>query len=300
MPPIPYQQYLIMAQLQSPLYPSSPSPSLFTTRGILPVDPISPSSPNPLDILPHILLFLVLLLAYFPPPFRGRGILVCTLIALLDWRSTVSAWPPNIGDTRPMKYGIASSWIFVLPVVQRILLQSPEKEFRRVADTEGDPAPPEWSWRKLRWSVSLYSTPRAVGWNFGSRRINAQREDMRRARLAAAASNDTKQPAVIRFPRADFVATKIARAFACYLAWDLVMVANKKLTPPGPDDWWSLQSGPMLRLLWLEILMGITVYAGMTMQFDVAAAIGVTLRLNEPEVGALLLFLTIIGDLLTV
>jgi len=304
MPPIlrgnPLQHQIIqMATAVSPV-----------ARGILPVNPsvaTSPSPPRVQDILPHILLFLVLILAYFPPPFRGRGALVCLLAALLDWLCTVSTWPPNVGDTRPMKYGIASSWIFILPVIERILIHTPEREFWRVDDvqvvpagpnsntetpsdtpTKHPPPPPrESTWQKLLWSISLYSTPRAVGWNFGSRRINTQREAVREQRLSATyPTNGT----AFKFPKAEFVMTKIARAFICYITWDLVMVANRRLVIPPASEWWSLDREAMLRILWLEILMAITVYAGMTMQFDVAAAVGVGLGLNEPEVGFSLLF----------
>ncbi|KAM7217650.1 membrane bound O-acyl transferase family domain containing protein [Rhypophila decipiens] len=242
--------------------------STLSTRGILPVDPTSPAPADPLSVLPHILLFIVLLLAFYPPPFRFRGAIICTLVALLDWRSTVSLWPPNIDDTRPFKYGIASSWIFVLPVVQRVLIQLPEKDFWRLDEEEEThrPSPREWSWKKLRWSISLFATPRAVGWNFGSRKMNAQREEIRRARLAL---SDTGGGG--------------AAAFACYLVWDLVAVANRRVIVPRGEEWWSWDPEIMVKILWLEILMGITVYVGMNMQFDIAAAIGVGLRLNEPE-----------------
>ncbi|KAM7196614.1 membrane bound O-acyl transferase family domain containing protein [Rhypophila sp. PSN 637] len=253
--------------------------STVSTRGILPVDPTSPAPADPLSVLPYILLFILLLLAFYPQPFRFRGIIICTLVALLDWRSTVSPWPPNIGDTRPLKYGIASSWIFVLPVVERVLIHLPEKDFWRldeevVSELREDgtvvkshrPSPPrEWSWNKLRWSVSLFATPRAVGWNFGSRKINAQREEIRRARLALLDTGGG------------------VAAFACYLVWDLVMVANRRVIAPRDEEWWSWEPEIIFKILWLEILMGITVYVGMNMQFDVAAAIGVGLRLNEPE-----------------
>ncbi|KAK4209404.1 hypothetical protein QBC37DRAFT_404359 [Rhypophila decipiens] len=283
--------------------------STLSTRGILPVDPTSPAPADALSILPHILLFIVLLLAFYPPPFRFRGSIICTLVALLDWRSTVSLWPPNLDDTRPFKYGIASSWIFVLPVLQRVLIQLPEKDFWRLDEEEvvfselreddgpvpvktHRPSPREWSWKKLRWSISLFATPRAVGWNFGSRKMNAQREEIRRARLAlsdtpaggAACKTDDEMVKIkLQFPRAQFVVVKLFRAFACYLVWDLVAVANRRVIVPRGEEWWSWHPEIMAKILWLEILMGITVYVGMNMQFDVAAAIGVGLRLNEPE-----------------
>ncbi|KAM7193084.1 hypothetical protein V8F20_008600 [Naviculisporaceae sp. PSN 640] len=256
-----------------------------TPRGIVPINPVASVSDTatPLSVLPHILLFLVLILAFYPPPgpFHLRGVVVIVLVGILEWLCTVSPWPPNVGDTRPMKYGLASSWIFVLPVIQRLLISRPEKDFWRI-DEGPNPGPPpkNWSFKKLGWSVSLFSSPRAVGWNFGSRKVNAQREEIRRARVAlfqgtagqiAASGSDIKR-GELKFPRIQFVVTRLARAFGCYLLWDIVMLANQKVVLPSEDEWWSWDNQIMVRILWLEVLMGVTVWVGMNMQFDTAAA----------------------------
>ena len=136
------------------------------------------SSPRAQDILPHLALPILLVLSLFVPPFRLRGVLFVALIAVAEWGSTVSLWPPNVGDTRPFKYALAGSWFFVLPVVQRILVHVPERDFWRVDDEEipGHNQPGEFTWAKAWWALALFATPRAVGWNFGSRKFNAWRE----------------------------------------------------------------------------------------------------------------------------
>ncbi|KAK4444332.1 membrane bound O-acyl transferase family-domain-containing protein [Podospora aff. communis PSN243] len=143
--------------------PPSPSPSLTPT--------------SPLHILPHILLPLLLVLGYFPPPFRFRAPLFLVLLAICQWGCTASPWPPNEGTTRALRYGLSSSWIFVLPTVERIVMHTPERDFFRVEDDDDDESVKkrkregvkEWSFAKLWRGVRLVCTPRGVGWNIGGR-----------------------------------------------------------------------------------------------------------------------------------
>ncbi|KAK3358031.1 membrane bound O-acyl transferase family-domain-containing protein [Lasiosphaeria hispida] len=248
-----------------------------------------PLSANPptalaLGILPHILLPLVLALAYFPPPFPGRALLVLVLAALLQWRCAVSPWPPNTGDTRALRYGLACTWLFVLPAVERLVLHTPEREFWRVDNPPGHPSdartvpalegkrsgssPREWSWAKMWWGVRLFVTPRAVGWNFGSRAINAQRVGILETRRRGEVT------------RVGFVLGCLVRAFWCYLVWDGVMLAERKLVIP---EGWAWDRDVVGRILFSELLMVLVTYCGMTMQFNLGAAIGVATGLNGPE-----------------
>ncbi|KAK0711974.1 membrane bound O-acyl transferase family-domain-containing protein [Lasiosphaeris hirsuta] len=230
-----------------------------------------------------MLLPLLLALAYFPPPFPGRGALVLVLAALLQWRATASSWPPNTGDMRALRYGLACTWLFVLPTVERLVLHTPEREFWRVGDDGGGSpasgsaagdgpsaggAPKEGSWAKVWWGVRLFVTPRAVGWNFGSRAINAQRVAMREARRRGEVA------------RAGFVAGCLWRAFWCYLVWDGVILAERKLVIP---EGWAWDHDVVGRILFAELLMVLVTYCGMTMQFNLGAAIGVATGLNGPE-----------------
>lgn len=89
-----------------------------------------------IDILPHLLLPFLLIGGYFLPPFRGRAAVFLALLTLIQWRCAVSSWPPNTGDTRAMRYGLATSWIFVLPVVERLVMHTPERDIWRVNEDE--------------------------------------------------------------------------------------------------------------------------------------------------------------------
>ncbi|KAK3312231.1 hypothetical protein B0H66DRAFT_608514 [Apodospora peruviana] len=236
-----------------------------------------------LHILPHILLPILLILAYFPPPFRGRAPLFLALLAIVQWQCTTSPWPPNAGDTRALRYGLNSSWIFALPVVERMVMHTPEKDFFRVVDDDDSDKVKkgksqlvrEWSCGKLWRAVRLVCTPRAVGWNFGSRMINDQRKEMRRRRLAKER----------QLQRGQFAVRSLVRAFACYLAWDLVMLAEKKVvTIPDAESWrWGWSREALGEMAKVELIMLATVYLGMNLWFETAAAIGSGLGLNQPE-----------------
>ena len=256
--------------------------------------------PKPQHYLPYIFLLLTLALAYFPPPFRGRAPILVSLTIFLEWQCITSPWPPNEGDTRPMRYGIACPWFFIVPVVERLLLHNPETEFRKVDDDDNDNEvndeskpiqskklkkqpeqqlerpPKEFSLSKLAWSLALFSTPRAVGWNFGSKQFNAQRASLRKLRMQGTLS------------RPKFIALKIRDILTTYLLWDAAMIALSHLPFPTPNlnhrNWKS--PSETIQTAYLELLMITIVRSGMTLQFDTAAAISVGLRLSEPEVSS--------------
>ena len=56
-------------------------------------------------------------------------------------------------------------------------------------------------------------------------------------------------------------------------------------------------SGGDRKILLVEVFMAVTVYAGMTLQFSLVAAVGVGLGLSEPEVSILLKFKVDMADL---
>ncbi|KAK0630918.1 membrane bound O-acyl transferase family-domain-containing protein [Bombardia bombarda] len=241
------------------------------------------------NILPHILLHFGPLLFYYLPPFHYRALVLILVVTTLEWQCTTSPWPPNRGDTRAFRYGLSMSWIFVLPVVERLLLHTPERDFWRVDDLrdkkDHDRQPPqkpldEFSWAKLRWAVALFSTPRAVGWNFGSRRINAQREQMKLQFKPNPKVGDDKTRFSFPSPRTRFILASLMHAFIGYLAWDAVMLAETKITIPLE---WNWDTGTLGRIACMEVLMGVTVYSSMTMQFEAGTAVSVGLGLSDFE-----------------
>ncbi|KAM5373877.1 hypothetical protein ACJZ2D_006706 [Fusarium nematophilum] len=216
--------------------------------------------------LPYFTLPLLILTAFSCPPFRGRGLLFATVIAANDYACTVSPWPPNIGDTRPMRYGMAGSWLFVLPALERLLLHVPERDFWLLdqAGQVNNGRPKEFTWEKLCWAASLVTTPRGVGWNFGCRRLNALRADLK----------------IKRVGKLNFFIVKLFRAFLAYLALDVVVFAARKATMPTA---WVWDFGTITQIAFLELLMGLSVYTTMTLQFELSAMVAVVSGRSRPH-----------------
>jgi hypothetical protein len=248
--------------------------------------PLTSSTPSEEPQIQHYLPFLALpclvITSFTAPPFPGRGVIFASLIIITDYLSLTSPWPANTGPTRPSRYGIASSWLLVLPALERLLLHVPERDFWRVDgnhDPDGDgeknadkrcschpaPPPPPWTWRKICWAAALASTPRGVGWNFASRRVRDAYEAMARTKIG----------------RLAFVGACLVRAMCAYLALDAVLVFGHDL--PVPAGWlWNWQTIKDIEVA--EFLMLVCTYASMTLQFEALAAISVGLGFSKPEV----------------
>ncbi|CAM1501364.1 Fc.00g105260.m01.CDS01 [Cosmosporella sp. VM-42] len=225
-----------------------------------------PYSPGLLEVLPYVAPPLLIIIGFSCPPFPGRGITFAIFIILTDYATIISPWPPNLGSARSMRYGLAGSWIFVLPAIEKLLLHVPERDFWRVDDEKAidKGRPQERSWSKVRWAVAMAITPRGVGWNFGSRKVNAARRQMKQKGIK----------------KGKFVGIRLVRAALAYLALDAVVLAASKA--PIPNDWaWNW--GTIGKIAYIEWLMGVSVYSTMTLQFEIVAAIAVGLKLTQPE-----------------
>lgn len=242
------------------------------------------NQPQLQDYLPAIALPILVIASLTAPPFPGRGIIFASLIITVDYLSLTSPWPANEGETRPSRYGISSSWLLVLPVLEKLLLHVPEREFWRIkapldgvngrdqgkADKPSTshhqfPVPPPWTWQKLCWAISLASTPRGVGWNFASHRVRSDYE--------AAAQK--------RIGRLAFVGASLRKALCAYLALDAVLVFGQDLAVP---DAWLWEWHKTWDILIAEFLMLVCTYAGMKVQFEALAAVSVGLGFSKPEV----------------
>lgn len=221
-------------------------------------------SSSAIGALPHIVLPLLLLLAFAVPPFSGRGVLFASLIMATDYATKISPWPQNVGESRPMRYGMAGSWLFTLPVLERILLHVPERDFWLLDEAQlvREGRPTELNWSKI---LSLATSPRAIGWNFGNRTLNTMRDDLR----------------VRKIQRSHFVLDNLGRVILAYLALDTVVFAVKESIMPSS---WSWNPVVICQIAYVELLMGISVYTTMTIQFNLAAAIAVAFTSSQPEV----------------
>jgi hypothetical protein len=219
------------------------------------------------DLLPFIALPLLIVISFASPPFPGRGVVFSGLLILTYHACIVSPWPPNDGTTRPMRYGMTGSWMFFLTAIERLLFHHPERDFWKLDEEKKrqNGRSPEWTLQKLLWALALVSTPRGVGWNMGSREVKAARDEIRK-----------RKPA-----RSSFVAKKIFRAALAYVALDTVMTLAKHTHITQHRAW---DPATLLHISFLEFLMAVSVYATMSLQFELAAAVSVGIRLCNPEV----------------
>lgn len=250
-----------------------------------PTGTIPSEEPQIQHYLPFIALPFLIITSFTAPPFPGRGVIFASLIIIADYLSLTSPWPANEGPTRQSRYGIASSWLLVLPTLERLLLHVPERDFWRVGgnhdhEPEGEghghenenkrkscppSPPPPWTWRKIYWATALASTPRGVRWNFASRGVRDAYEAMARKMIG----------------RLAFVRASLARATCAYLALDAVLVFGHDL--PVPAGWlWNWNT--IKDILVAELLMLVCAYASMTLQFETLAAVSVGLGFSKPEV----------------
>ncbi|RVX71665.1 hypothetical protein B0A52_03849 [Exophiala mesophila] len=218
------------------------------------------------DYLPHITLPFLAILSFTCPPFAGRGILFATLIAINYFAFYFSPWPPNVYETRNMRYGMTSVWLFVLPIFERLLLHVPERDFWQLEDAGPieNRHPPPWTWQKVHWAISLAATPRGVGWNFGGRRVNAARLALKEAGKGRAAS----------------VRDSLIQTIIAYLALDATIILAKSAPIPAG---WRFNLPTIADIVVAELYMFAAVYFAMGLQYSFVATVAVGFGLSPPE-----------------
>jgi hypothetical protein len=211
---------------------------------------------RPNSILPHIVFPFLLLLSFSSPPFRYRGILFTCLILAAIYASVTDEFP----TTPTIRYALAGSWLFYIPVIEKLLLHVPEYDYwHRDGPIREAEAMAPFSWAKIRWAAALICNPRGVGWNHESSRLPT-----------------VKNP---QEPRMWFVARKAVEAVlaSCVIGTTIILSGMTQF----PHDWsWKL----FPRIFWSEVLMGCAVYSTWVVQVSFAASVSVGLGLSEIKV----------------
>jgi hypothetical protein len=172
-----------------------------------------------------------------------------------------------------MRYGMAGSWLLVLPAVERLLLHVPERDFWLV-DQQGElnnGRPKEWTWDKVQWATKLVTSSRGVGWNFGHRKVNDARSTMKAQKL----------------DKRKFVLARMPRAILSYVVLDAVIHTAQSTAIPHS---WSWEMDDLKQIVFVELLMGLSLYTTMTLQYEVAAMMAVGVAGGQPEVSLMCLF----------
>ncbi|KAM0426016.1 hypothetical protein ACHAPT_008645 [Fusarium lateritium] len=165
-----------------------------------------------------------------------------------------------------MRYGMAGSWLLILPAVERLLLHVPERDFW-LLDQQGqvnNGRPKEWTWDKVRWAIKLVTSSQGVGWNFGHRKANDARSAIKAQQLS----------------RQQFVMARMPRAILAYVGLDVAINVARSTTIPHS---WSWEMDSLKQIVYVELLMGLSLYTTMTLQHEAVAMITVGLFGGQPE-----------------
>lgn len=123
------------------------------------------------NLLPHILLPLVQILAFALPLFRYRSHIFVPIILALIY----GTWSNLCTDAVDLRGFMIGQWPWYLSTLEKLLFHPVlEKEYWRI----GKPAQEAMSmslFGKLKWSAALYCNPRGIGWNYQVKGIPEQR-----------------------------------------------------------------------------------------------------------------------------
>ena len=129
------------------------------------------------NLLPHLLLPAVQILAFTLPPFHYRSHIFVPIILALIY----ATWSNLCSDAVDVRGFMIGQWPWYLNTLEKLLFHPvPEKEYWRM-DKPAQEAMSMSLLSKLKWSAALYVNPRGIGWNYQVKGIPEQRaSDTRR------------------------------------------------------------------------------------------------------------------------
>ncbi|KAI1144993.1 putative toxin biosynthesis protein [Nemania diffusa] len=118
------------------------------------------------SIVPHILLYIVQLVALISPNFPGRRYIFSgILLGLLFQVQLQPRFTNDLGSAQPF----CIQWSFLVATLEKLLLsgdEGPEAHFwREDVGKKGAESYPAFSFRKLSWATTLLVNQRGIGWN---------------------------------------------------------------------------------------------------------------------------------------
>ena len=223
------------------------------------------------SIIPHILLWVVQIVALSSPPFRGRReLFVTTIICLAIWNQTHPHFTNDPGRAQPF----AIAWSFYMNTLQMLLFSTalgPEARHWRIDQPAREAlAYTGFGFRKLRWAVSLMLNQRGVRWNFSVKNVHKVLAKSRARSLAFKAFEFVKY--VIA---ADIVFQLGIRLFFTSPDGEIGAVNSKFVTLKHPDWRWRFVKC---------FVFGATPYFMVSMQYAQFAFISILLGLTKDEV----------------
>lgn len=211
------------------------------------------------SIIPHLVLPPLLFLPFYLPPFPFRNVIFGTATVGVVAANAINTFPSE----RTLRYGLSGVWIVYFPVLEKLLLhRSPEHDFWRL---DREPHEAErmrpFSLEKAAWAASLLTSLRGAGWSHGSKRM-PKGPEKEQSRLA-------------------FVLGQLRHVLVSSLAIEAVLLVSRAMDVPTA---WSV--GDLPKIVLVDLLMGVTVWATWTLQYGVVASASVAAGLSKPKVRA--------------
>ena len=222
------------------------------------------------SITPHLLIWLVQLVALLSPEFLYRRLVFTSAIVVCAiW---VNIWPHftnNPDDMQPFSL----AWAFYLSTLEKILLsgpRGPEASFWRRGRPQEALGYAAFGLRKLKWSLMLIFSVRGVGWNWQVKNTPSPRFKSRWAFVST-----HSMYFIYHMLLADLLITLGIRMWYSSPEGMVGEVNSKYLTLRDPDWRWQF-----VRCLTWACLP----YHAIQMQYIVCALLAVALGLSSPEV----------------
>jgi hypothetical protein len=238
--------------------------------------------PNPTgSIIPHVLLYVVQVIALICPSFRYRRILFSALILSLAALSMIEPhFTNNIGLAQPFTV----SWSYYLSTLAKILFSSgsgPEASFWRIDKPQGE-ALSYTGIRKLSWALVLIFNTRGIRWNYQVKNIPGQ-FSVRRSRFIFQQTLLLLRNLVL----ADLFSNLSVRLFYTDPSGSSLPVDSKFLSL-GHENWgWSFVR---------SFTFGATPYYILSTQYALFSILAVLLGFSEPKASHWILRNAKIGD----
>lgn len=225
------------------------------------------------SIIPHILLWVVQLVALASNPFRGRGTLFAGAIICLAILSQINPhFTNNIALAQPFTIG----WSNYLSTLEKLLFCAegkPEASFWHVDKPAQEALSfPGFGYRKIRWALVIILNMRGIRWNY-------QVKNIPKANLRSRSAFVVSQIYNIMYYglMADLVIHLGIRFFFTAGDGQVGVLNSKYLTLRHPDWRWSFVKA---------LVFGASPYYVCCLQYTMFSVPAVLLGLSKPEVSS--------------
>lgn len=223
------------------------------------------------SIVPHVLLCVVQLVALASPNFRGRrSFFVTAIIVLAIW----SMIDPNFTNNTELARPFTLTWANYFSTLEKIMFagaNGPEGDLWHIDKPAQEAlAYPAFGYRKLKWAIVIIINLRGIRWNYQVKNVPELKEKSKSAFLIS----KSVDLAYYMF-MSDLFEHLGVRLFFTAPNGEVGALNSKFITLAHPDWRWGF-----IKIL----VLALTPYYLINMQYILYAIIAVALGISKPEV----------------